>query len=136
MSREQDFHIFNITEADVDAVIDAARAAGEDVQELEEAKAGLYGPGQGEVGAAQALGWKLRLLIALLRHGGEGLAKLLARLGPKAAGFVRRYAKALADFLETGEKWVKGPIILFLQSKGVPYAEAAAIAELIVLFLA
>lgn len=103
MSREQEFHAFNITEADVDAVIATARAAGEDVQALEEAKAELYGPGKAEVGAARARGWKLKLLIALLRHGGEDLAKLLARLSPKAAGFVRRYAKALADFLETGE---------------------------------
>ncbi|MGA6226559.1 hypothetical protein ACPESV_40200 [Streptomyces umbrinus] len=125
---------FGITEQDFDDLVASARAAGEEVQELETAKAALYGPGT-NLRSAQARGWKLKLLIAMLRHGGEALAKWLRRLSPKAADYVRRYAKKLADFLETAENWAQAPIIAFLMAKGVPHAEAAAIAGLIVLFI-
>ena len=126
---------FDITEADVDALIADAHAVGKEVQELETARDALFGPGKNRVDTAAARGWKQKLLIAILRHGGEALAKLLKRLSPKAAGYVSRYARKIADFLETLESWAEAPIIVFLTATGVPHPEAVAIAELIVLFI-
>lgn len=81
------------------------------------------------------LGWKSKILIAALRHGGWALSRVLGRLSPRAGDYLRRNAGKLADFLERAENLAELPIIYFLMRNGVPADVARDIARAILWFI-
>jgi hypothetical protein len=120
-----------ITQEDVDDLIQRMRQEGADTREAEEIKQKLDGPiAQQE----KVLIWK-KLIIWALRYGGRILAKILSRLSRPAGEWLQRISKRLADFLESLEDWVVDRIADFLQRLGVPRDIAEAIARVIVALL-
>ncbi|MDT0547290.1 MULTISPECIES: hypothetical protein [Streptomyces] len=122
-----------ITGSDIDDLVIRVRQAAGDTAELEAAKASLFGTAGAAPPDAQLI--RQRLLTVALHHGGDLLAKLLTRLGPRETAVVRRYAHRLGHFLETLEIWSAKPIMLTLMRFGVPYIEAESIAVAILLIV-
>ncbi|NUP41473.1 MAG: hypothetical protein HOY76_31705 [Streptomyces sp.] len=122
-----------ITGPDIDDLVIRVRHAAGDTTELEAAKTALFGTAGAAPADAQLI--RQRLLTVALHHGGDLLAKLLIRLGPRETAMVRRYAHRLGYFLETLEIWSAKPIMLTLMRFGVPYIEAEAIAVAILLLV-
>ena len=92
-----------ITGSDIDDLVIRVRRAAGDTAELEAAKTALFGTAGAAPAEAQLI--RQRLLTIALHHGGDLLAKLLTRLGPRETAMVRRYAHRLGYFLETLEIW-------------------------------
>ncbi|MER7793676.1 hypothetical protein [Streptomyces sp. NPDC097640] len=122
-----------ITGSDIDDLVIRVRQAAGDTAELEAAKVSLFGTAGAAPPDAQLI--RQRLLTVALHHGGDLLAKLLTRLGPRETAVVRRYAHRLGHFLETLEIWSAKPIMLTLMRFGVPYIEAESIAVAILLIV-
>ncbi len=80
-------------------------------------------------------GWKQKLVVYALRHGGSLLSAIVRRLSPRAGNFLLKNANRLANFLDALENWAEYPIITFLMHNGVPYPEATACAEAVLFFI-
>jgi len=82
-----------------------------------------------------ALGWKQKLFVYALRHGGDLLGKFLGRLSTRAGTWVRANSGKLANFIDDLEDIAKSPIVVFLTHNGVPIDVADDIAEAILFFI-
>jgi hypothetical protein len=80
---------------------------------------------------ATTRGLKAQLLIWALRNGGKLLEAMLRLVNATAAGFIRRYAHRIADYLEGLTGWGEATIADGLRRMGIPDPHASRIAWVI-----
>lgn len=89
-------------------------------------------PLNGEYQTQGAVSWSYKAFRAACRTGGWVLSKALKPFSPKAAAWIRKNSKKVADIMDKGENWTVDKFTKAFKAIGAPADVAKTLAKFIV----